>query len=261
MSGEKDLVVVSMEGERTYTWSLLLALYSPTMATMMADQGSGLGITLDNVTSQDIQQVVEALQQGSRLDTPAAKALAIQQETGQPARSKILHVTPGLLKHLKGGHIDNEVKNEPTSEDVKESVENDMVESVFDRVSTRSTRSRGETAGNREALDTKLDDGSDDDDDCEDDTAQDEAPYMDNDSDSDFIMEEDDQNSIKPPTPKKAKTTALNQSERMGEPEIDPAKIKLHDFKFIEKIKPGEGRKKDKLTVTAYVDYKFQMHR
>ena len=247
MRGEKDLVVVSMEGERTYTWSLLLALYSPTMATMMAEQGPGLGITLDTVTSQDIQQVVEALQQGTRLHTPAATALAIQPE---PARSKVLHVTPGLLKHLKGGHSDGEVKNEPAREDV----ENEMVENVFDQVSTRS--SRGKAAGNHQAYDNRSDD-----DDCEDDTEQDGAPNIDNDSDSDYIMEESDQNSIKLPTPKKGKTTALSTSERMDETEIDPAKIRLHDFKFIEKKKPGEGGRRDRLTVTAYVDYKFQMHR
>jgi len=259
MRGEKDLVVVSMEGERTYTWSLLLALYSPTMATMMADQGSGLGITLDNVTSQDIQQVVEALQQGSRLDTPAAKALAIQQETGQPARSKVLHVTPGLLKHLKSGHIGDEVKSEPTSG----GLENNMVESVFGRVSTRSNMSRHEEVGEtvfiedvenyEEAFEYRSDE-----DEFKDDTAK---GGLDNDSDSDFIMKGDDQNSIKHQTPKKEKNTGSSTNEPRGESEIDLAKIKLHDFKFIEKIKPGEGRKKDKVTVTAYVDFKFQMYR
>ena len=88
---------------------------------------------------------------------------------------------------------------------------------------------------------------------------RDEKDDMDNDSDNDYIMEGDAQSSIKALAPKKAKNTASSTSENRGENDL--AKIKLHDFKFIEKMKPGEGRKKDKVTVTAYVDFKFQMYR
>jgi len=253
MRGEKDLVVVSMEGERTYTWSLLLALYSPTMATMMADQGSGLGITLDNVTSQDIQQVVEALQQGSRLDTPAARALAIQPET----KKRVINVNPTLLRQLKM-RKEETVPNDDFIGDLNTS-QCCIVENVHDKTSTNKEEENEKDKGSpytrksypdcvenlyeKVATDRQEEEEEDM---CEDDIDVKEE-VIDNVVNYSLQLQE---------TPKRRVTSGLDRSV-----------IDKHDFKFIETTTnsrmvdglktPRGGR----VTVNVYVDFKYQLYR
>merc|ERR1712129_404147 len=85
----------------------------------------------------------EALQQGSRLDTPAARALAIQPET----KKRVINVNPTLLRQLKMRKEETVPNDDFIGHLNTSQCYRDIVENVHDKTSTNKEKENEKDKG------------------------------------------------------------------------------------------------------------------